>query len=114
MVPFYWLVPGPETLIAVQGLFFAVSIVPVYLFLRHRFSALPAFLLAIGYALFWGLQRAALYDVHEFAFAPLLVATAILALDTRRVGLLWVACVLLMLTKEDLIPLVTGIGGSCS
>jgi uncharacterized membrane protein len=110
-VPFYWLAPGPETLIAVQGLFFAISIVPVYLFLRRRFSATPAFLLAIGYALFWGLQRAALYDVHEFAFAPPLVATAILALDTRRVGLLWVACGLLMLTKEDLIPLVTGIGG---
>src|SRR5688572_12631592 len=32
-VPFYWLAPGPEMLIAVQGLFFALSIVPVYLFL---------------------------------------------------------------------------------
>lgn len=110
-VPFYWLAPGPETLIVVQGLFFAFSIVPVYLFLRRRFEATPAFLLAIGYGVFWGLQRAALFDVHEFAFAPLLVATAILALDTRRFGLLWVTCVLLMLTKEDLIPLVTGIGG---
>ena len=110
-VPFYWLAPGPEMLIAVQGLFFALSIVPVYLFLRRRFEATPALLLAIGYGLFWGLQRAALFDVHEFAFAPLLVAAAILALDTRRFGLLWVACVLLMLTKEDLIPLVTGIGG---
>lgn len=110
-VPFYWLAPGPETLIAVQGLFFALSIVPVYLFLRRRFEATPAFLLAIGYGLFWGLQRAALFDVHEFAFAPLLVAMAILALDTRRFGLLWITCVLLMLTKEDLIPLVTGIGG---
>ena len=39
------------------------------------------------------------------------MATAVLALDTRRAGLLWVACGLLMLTKEDLIPLVTGIGG---
>jgi uncharacterized membrane protein len=110
-VPFYWLAPGPETLIVVQGLFFAVSIVPVYLFLRRRFEATPAFLLAIGYGLFWGLQRAALFDVHEFAFAPLLVATAIVALDTRRLALLWVTCLLLMLTKEDLIPLVTGIGG---
>src|SRR6187399_1777030 len=79
-VPFYRLAPGPETLIAVQGLFFSASIVPVYLFLRRRFSATPALLLALGYALFWGLQRAALYDVHEFAFAPLFVATAILAL----------------------------------
>ena len=110
-VPFYWLAPGPETLIAVQGLFFALSIVPVFLFLRRRFPATPAFLLAIGYALFWGLQRAALFDVHEFAFAPLIVAMAILALDTRRFGLLWMTCVLLMLAKEDLIPLVTGIGG---
>ena len=110
-VPFYWLAPGPETLIAVQGLFFALSIAPVYLFLKRRLPATPAFLLAIGYGLFWGLQRAALYDVHEFAFAPLFVATAILALDTHRHGLLWVSCILLILTKEDLIPLVTGIGG---
>lgn len=110
-VPFYWLAPGPETLIVVQGLFFALSLAPVYLFMRRRFDATPAFLLTIGYGLFWGLQRAALFDVHEFAFAPLLAAMAILALDTRRFGLLWATCVLLMLTKEDLIPLVTGIGG---
>ena len=42
-VPFYRLAPGPETLIAVQGLFFSASIVPVYLFLRRRFSATPSF-----------------------------------------------------------------------
>jgi uncharacterized membrane protein len=44
------------------------------------------------------------------AFAPLFVALAILSIDGRRWTTLWMACLLLMATKEDLIPLVTFIG----
>jgi uncharacterized membrane protein len=93
-----------------QGLFFAASTVPVFLFLRRRFAFGHAVALSVAYGLFWGLQRAALFDVHEFAFAPLFVAGAILAIDRRQWGWLWTWCVLLVLTKEDLIPLVTFIG----
>ena len=110
LVPFYWIAPGPEALIVTQALLFAASIIPVFLFLRRRFAFGPTLALCVAYGLFWGLQRAALFDVHEVAFAPLFVAGSILALDRRQWTWLWVWCVLLTLTKEDLIPLVTFIG----
>ena len=109
-VPFYWVYPGPEALIVAQAVLFAASIVPVFLFLRRPFTSGQSVALCVAYGLFWGLQRAALFDVHEFAFAPLFVAGAILAIDRRQWTRLWVWCVLLVLTKEDLIPLVTFIG----
>jgi uncharacterized membrane protein len=106
-VPLYWIAPGPETLIVVQALLFAASIVPVFLFLRSRLDSAPSLLFCGAYSLFWGLQRAAAFDVHEIAFAPLLIATAILAVDRRRWALFWATALAIALVKEDLIPLLT-------
>ena len=50
------------------------------------------------------------FDVHEFAFAPLVIATAILAVDRQRWRLFWCCMVGLLLIKEDLIPLIGGFG----
>jgi len=106
----YWIAPAAETLIVMQAILIATSIVPVYLFLRRRLSPSLSFGLVIAYALFWGLQRAINSDVHEIAFAPLLIAGAVLAMDSRRWGWLWICCVGLMGVKEDLIPLVATLG----
>jgi uncharacterized membrane protein len=110
LAPLYWVAPRPETLIACQALLLAASIVPVFLFLRRRLPLPHALGLSAAYALFWCMQRTMKNDFHEMAFAPLLVAIAVLALDRRRWGWLWTACVLLVLVKEDLIPLITIIG----
>jgi uncharacterized membrane protein len=109
-VPLYWIAPGPETLIVAQASLFALSIVPVFLYMRSRLAFGPAITLAIAYGCFWGLQRAAAFDVHEVAFAPLAIATAILAMDRRWWKTFWVAAIALILIKEDLIPLLGGFG----
>jgi len=106
----YWIAPAAETLIVAQAVLIASSIVPVYFFLRSRLATSLSFALAVAYALFWGLQRAINVDVHEMAFAPLVIASAVLAMDRRRWGWLWVSCVVLVGIKEDLIPLVAAIG----
>src|SRR5689334_13054333 len=106
LAPLYWLAPRAETLIVAQAILLAASIVPVWLYARRRLPRGPACGLAIAYALFWGMQRAAAFDFHEFAFAPLLVATTILAMEDRRWGLFWAMVASLIATKEDLIPLV--------
>jgi uncharacterized membrane protein len=106
----YWIVPLPETLIVAQAILIAASIVPVFFFLRRRLSISLSVGLVIAYAVFWGIQRAINADVHEMAFAPLIIACAVLAMDQKRWGWLWVCCLILMGTKEDLIPLVAGIG----
>jgi uncharacterized membrane protein len=108
--PLYWVWSSASTLLVAQGVLFALSIVPVFLFLRARLGDRAALVLSAAYGLFWGLQQAAAFDVHEFAFAPLFLATAILALDKRRWLLFWAMMVAIGLTKEDLLPLVAWFG----
>jgi uncharacterized membrane protein len=110
LAPLYWIVPSPETLLVVQALLLACSIVPVYLFLRDRLPAPAAWLLTATHGCFWGIQRVTVADVHELAAAPLLIAIVILAIDRRAYGLMWGACITLMFVKEDLIPFVSGVG----
>ena len=109
--PLYWIAPAPETLIVAQALLLAASILPVNWFARARLPERAALALCAAYALFWGMQRTAIADVHEAAFAPVLVATALWAIDDRRWTLLWIVSGLLVLVKEDLIPLVVAFGG---
>lgn len=108
--PLYWLWPSAGTLIVAQALLFAASTVPVFLFLRSRLAYGPSVALTCSYGLFWGLQRAVFADVHEIAFAPLFIATAILALDQQRWPLLCASAVAIGLVKEDLIPIITFLG----
>jgi uncharacterized membrane protein len=110
LVPLYWIAPRAETLIVAQALLFALSLVPIARFIRRRFDATPTFLLCAACGLFWGLQRAAAFDVHELAFAPLLLALALVAVDERRWGLLWTTAVAIVLVKEDVIPLLAALG----
>jgi hypothetical protein len=80
-VPAMWIVNRAESLIVCQALLLGASVIPVFFFLRRR---LPA--------------------------APLLIALAILALDGRAWPLLWGASIGIALVKEDLIPVVAGLG----
>ncbi|HZT77473.1 MAG TPA: DUF2079 domain-containing protein [Vicinamibacterales bacterium] len=110
LAPLYWIAPRPETLIVAQAVLLALSIVPVAAYARERLPSRAALLLTIAYGLFWGLQRAAAFDFHEIAFAPLAVATLILARHRRRWGWFAAAIAALVCTKEDLIPLVVFVG----
>ncbi|TAK11707.1 MAG: DUF2079 domain-containing protein [Acidobacteria bacterium] len=110
LAPLYWLRPSPDTLIVAQGVIVAASIPLVWLFLERRLPKTEAALLAIAYALFWGLQRGVQFDVHELMFAPVLIAWMLLAIDRgtgglKPAGYVWPA-LLLCLVKEDQIPLV--------
>jgi uncharacterized membrane protein len=108
--PLYWIAPAPETLLVAQAVLFAASIVPVFWYLRTRLPRGVAYMLTIAYGLYWGIQRANAADVHEVAFAPLIIATAVVAMDQRRCGLFWTMAGLLVLVKEDLILLLGAIG----
>ena len=111
LAPIYWIAPRVEALIVAQSVLLALSILPVFAFARRRLSGGRSYAIAVVYGLFWGIQRTAWFDFHELAFAPLLIGIAINALDTQRWRVLWLACGALCLVKEDMIPLVAGIGG---
>jgi uncharacterized membrane protein len=106
LVPAFWIAPAAETLITAQALLFAISIVPVYLLAIRVHGSNIALALSAAYGLFWGLQRAAEFDFHEYAFAPVLIGISILALTRKSWRLLWACAIAIILVKEDLIPLV--------
>jgi uncharacterized membrane protein len=97
---------GPAPLIVAQALLIAASVVPVVLFARPRLGSGGALLLGTGYGLFCGIQSAVAFDVHEVAFAPLLIAWAALLADRGRWRRALLCVLALLLVKEDLAFLV--------
>lgn len=106
LAPAYWLVPAPETLLVLQSLLLAASVIPVFWYAQSRIGRPAALWLSASYGMFWAMQKAAAFDFHEIAFAPLAIATGICALDARRWRLLWACIAALCVIKEDMIPLV--------
>jgi uncharacterized membrane protein len=110
LAPLYWVWSDPRMLVIAQAVLVAASIIPVFLFASPRLGRFGAYLLSGAYAAFWGLQVGALYDFHEVAFAPLLIALTILFADRRRWGWFWLTVVLLLGVKEDLSIYVVFLG----
>jgi uncharacterized membrane protein len=110
LAPLYWIWPDARMLLIAQSVLVAASVVPVYVFARDRLGRLGATLLAIGYVLFWGIHQAVTFDFHEVAFAPLLIAGAILAATRERWRWCFACLALLLLTKEDMCFFVLAFG----
>jgi uncharacterized membrane protein len=110
LAPLYWIWADPRTLVVAQAVLVSLSIVPVFLFACDRVGRAPAYLLALAYAVFWGIQVGVLFDFHELAFAPLLIAAAVLLADRREWLWFWVSIVLLLTVKEDMATVVVFIG----
>ncbi|MGI8800964.1 MAG: DUF2079 domain-containing protein [Solirubrobacteraceae bacterium] len=110
LAPLMWIWSDPRTLLVAQAALVAASIVPVFLFARPRLGRPAALLLAVAYASFWGLGAGTGYEFHEVAFAPLLIAMAILFIDRRRWTAYFVTIGLLLCVKEDLSVLVCFFG----
>ncbi|PZS21450.1 MAG: hypothetical protein DLM61_27945, partial [Pseudonocardiales bacterium] len=110
LAPLYWVWSDARVLLIAQAVLVAASVVPVFLFARARVGRVGAYLLALSYGTFWGLQAGISYDFHEVAFAPLLIALAILFIDRRRWGPYFVIIALLLCVKEDQALLVCFFG----
>jgi len=101
---------GPAPLIVAQALLVAASVVPVVLFARPRLGSGGALLLGVAYGLFCGIQSAVVFDVHEVAFAPLLIACAALLADRGQWRRALLCVLALLLVKESLAFLVLAFG----
>ncbi|MGE4426310.1 MAG: DUF2079 domain-containing protein [Solirubrobacteraceae bacterium] len=102
--------PSPVALLVSQAALVVAAMVPLYLFARDRIGRTAGLLVALAYGTSWGVQRAVEFDVHELAFAPVLLAGAILAADRRRWPWFWTCAGLLLLVKEDMPMLVVALG----
>jgi uncharacterized membrane protein len=106
LAPLYWLTDSVEALLIAQALLFAIAIVPIFLFTEKRLGQVAAYLFAISYSIFWGVQKAVEFDFHEIALAVPLTALAIYFIDEKRWRAYFICLVLLLLTKENLSILI--------
>jgi len=110
LAPMYWLLNTVAALLVAQALLFALAIVPIFLFTEKRLGQASAYLFALSYSIFWGVQKAIEFDFHEIAFAVPLIALAIYFIDEKRWKAYFVCLGCLLLTKEDLSVLVVFFG----
>lgn len=110
LTPLYWIWADPRILLVAQAILIASSVVPVFIWCRERVGRGPAYLLVGAYVMFWGVHSAIAFDFHEIAFAPVLLASLLIAIDRGRWRAVGILVVALLLTKENLALLVTFIG----
>lgn len=102
LAPFYRLFPSAYTLLVVQNVLLAASVVVVAHLAIKRLGKITGACLAVGYALSWGLQSAVDSQFHEIAFAVPLLALALSALLEEKWRSAWIWAALLVFVKEDL------------
>ncbi len=101
LAPFYRIWPHASTLLIAQGALFAASVPSIWLFTARKLGRGAAYLVAMAYALAWGLQAAMAADFHEVAFAVPLLAFSLERLDAGKLRASVIAAVALLLVKED-------------
>ena len=101
IAPLFRVVPSAATLVAVQALLAALSVLPVSQAAREKFGVGPSRAIAVAYGFSWGLQQMANFDFHEIAFAVPLLAFSLSALVRGHIkAAVWWALPL-VLVKED-------------
>ena len=100
--PLFRLFPSALTLLVVQDVLIAVSVLPVARLAQRLLGRGGALLVGIAYGLGWGLQGAVAAQFHEVCVAVPLLAFGGVAFVQRRWGtcMAWLAP--LVLVKEDL------------
>ena len=108
--PFYWISNSAEALLIAQSLIVALSVIPVFLFTARRLGNRPAWLFALSYSLFWGIQETVEFEFHEIAFAIPLIAFAIYFIDVQKAWAYFSCFFLMLLTKENMGPILAFFG----
>ena len=111
IVPFYAVVPRPETLIVVQTIALALGAWPIYLLARHYLPRGEQRLVWVAaYVLSAPLAWITFYDFHEITLAVLPLGLAMYFLATRRAVPLLVCLGASFLVKEELPLIAIGFG----
>jgi uncharacterized membrane protein len=101
IAPFFRIFPTPVTLLVVQALLAAVSVVPVSRAAADKLGTGAGRAIGAAYGFSWGLQQMVNYDFHEIAFAVPLLACSLSALVRGRMrAAVWWALPLVFV-KED-------------
>jgi uncharacterized membrane protein len=100
--PFCWIWNSAEAILIGQSFIVALSVIPVFLFTARRLGNGAAWLFALSYSLFWGVQETVEFGFHEIAFAIPLIAFAIYYNDVQKPWGYFTCFFLMLLTKENM------------
>ena len=111
IAPFYRLFPSAQTVLLAQVVLIAISVHVIALLAMRTVGTIIGAIIAVAYALSFGIQSAVEADFHEVAFAAPLLALAGAAYVDRRFDRVVLWSVPLLLVKEDMGLTVVAIGG---
>ena len=101
IAPVFLLFPSAATLLVVQALLTAVSVIPVSRAAEARLGTGAGRMIGAAYGFSWGLQQMIYFDFHEIAFAVPLVACSLSALARGKLRAAAVWALPLVFVKED-------------
>ena len=102
MLPFYCIVPRPETLQVLQAAVMASSVIPLWLIGKHHgLSGLQRTLLCAVLLLLPAFSGGVGYDIHENCFLTPLILWLLWAIDRENIPFVAVFGLLTLMVKED-------------
>lgn len=102
MLPFFILIPRPETLQVLQILIFASGIIPLYLIMKAKqTSKVFQMIMLLVYLTVPGLASGTFYDLHENCFLPVLLLTSIYFTIKGKWVFSLLFIILALMVKED-------------
>lgn len=111
--PFYWIWDDPRTLLLVQAMSIGLTASIVVMAARRLYfpgRRLEPVALGLAFAVSCGVAYGAVFDFHEVALGMPILALGLTALLADRRSGFAVACLLLLLVKEDAGIIVFGMG----
>jgi uncharacterized membrane protein len=101
VLPFYAVLPSPTTLLVMKSFLLALGAFPLYLLAKESLKReKPAFVIAIAYLLYPGLQAANWFDFQPQVFLPLLLFSAGYFLLRKRWPLYVASAILTLMVEE--------------
>ncbi len=110
LVPLYWIIPSPYSLLIAQAALLSLSVFPIYWFAEKKLGIKNAILISISYSIYWGIQSTVGFDFHEVAFAVPIISFALYAIWQKKEWVYIPLILLLLLVKEDMTILVAFLG----
>ncbi|MGW4462218.1 DUF2079 domain-containing protein [Micromonospora sp. NPDC004704] len=108
--PLYWIWDDVRMLFIAQAVIYAVAAALIWKFTRRILGVGPAYLVALAFAVSWGLQSAMIVGYHELDTSVLLLAIALERLYAGRHLQALIPTALLLLVKEEMGLLVAVLG----
>lgn len=110
-LPFYALKPHVATLIILQAILLGISVFPLYLIAKNKFSnRFLIFSLVTSFVISKGLRGVGLSDFHPEGLIVPLSFFSYYFLVKRRNLLFAIACILLLFSKETTVFIIAGLG----